>query len=147
MGYLEKIINKNGIHLKMFHGIPGFSTWKWQCITFFSSNGYNRAHQFQAFIAISIHSTSCTLHPGAWLEIYGVQCDHLGWCKEGVRVNFSHGAGHTIRPSRCTDQPSISSQSVIDVLTCTNRACFVIVWIFRVASLWKTNTVTVRVTI
>lgn len=107
--------------------------------TFLSANGYNGAHQLQAFIPISVHSTSRALHPRARLEVDGVQCDDLGRCKKGVEVQFSHGAGYTIRASRCTDQPSVPCQSVINILTCTNRACFVIVWIFGVASLWETN--------
>lgn len=69
--------------------------------------------------------------------LIGFKCS---WIKEPNWCNLLTNTNKVHLWSTCcvvgTNQPSVLGQSVIDILTCTNRACFVIVWIFRVASLW-----------
>ena len=69
------------------------------------------------------------------MEVDRVQCDHLGGCKESVKVHLPHGTGDAIRASWGTDEPAVAGQGVVDVLADTDRARLVIVWVFCVASL------------
>lgn len=104
-------------------------------LTFLLADGDNGAAELQTLIPIGINSPSSTLDPGASLEVDRVQCDHLGGCKEGVKVHLPHGTGDTVGAGRGADEPVVAGQGVVDVLADTNRARLVIVWVFCVASL------------
>lgn len=69
------------------------------------------------------------------MEINRVQGDHFRGGKEGVKVNLFHWAGDTIRTTGGADEPSVTGQGVVDVLAFANGTCFVVVGIFGVAGL------------
>ena len=54
-----------------------------------------------------------------------VQRDGFGVGEEGVGVHFAHGAGDAVWPTGGTDKPAVLSQSVVNVLHCTDGACLV----------------------
>lgn len=104
-------------------------------LTFLPADGNDGAAELQTLIPIWIDSPGCTLHPGACLEVDGVQCDHLGGGEEGVHVHLPHGTGDAVGAGWGTDEPAVAGQGIVDVLTDTDRARLVVVWVFCVASL------------
>lgn len=85
-------------------------------LTFLAADGDDGAAELQALVPVGIDGPGRALHPGARLEVDGVQRDHLGRGEEGVHVHLPHGAGDAVRPGGGADEPAVAGQSVVDVL-------------------------------
>lgn len=106
-------------------------------LTFFPADNHDSWTELQPGISISVESPGSTLHTRACLEIDGVQRDGLCIGEEGVCVDFTHGAGDSIRPSGGANKPAVMSQGVINALHSTDRTGLVKVGVFGVAGLKK----------
>lgn len=71
------------------------------------------------------------------MEVHRVQGDELGGSEEGIKVDFSHGAGDSVGACGGADEPTVASECVVDVFAFTDGACFVVVWVLWVTSLQR----------
>lgn len=71
------------------------------------------------------------------MEVHRVQADELGRSEEGIKVDFPHGAGDAVGACGGADEPTVTSEGVVDVFAFTDGACFVIVWVLWVTSLQR----------
>lgn len=114
-----------------------FHKRKEAALTLIHADGHYGATELQSFISIRVHSPCGTLNPRTMLEVDWIQSDELGWGEEGIKVNFPHWTGDTIWACWGADKPTVTGQGVVDVLTHTDRTCFVIVWMLGVTGLKK----------
>lgn len=69
------------------------------------------------------------------MEVDGVKGDELGGSEESVEIDFPHRAGDTVGAGGGTDDPTVVSQGVVDVLAFADGACFIKVWVFWITRL------------
>lgn len=112
----ENIIQLASSHRHTFRPTAATPAAHSSVLTFLAADGDDGAAELQALVPVGIDGPGRTLHPGARLEVDGVQRDHLGRGEEGVHVHLSHGAGDAVRPGGGADEPAVAGQSVVDVL-------------------------------
>lgn len=69
------------------------------------------------------------------MKVDGVQGDELGGSEVSVEINFPHRAGDSVGAGGGTDDPTVASQCVVDVLAFADGGCFVVVWVFWITRL------------